>query len=221
MKNYKLYSFITGLFVASLLISNTLDSKIFMLGGLALPAGIILFPIVYLFGDILTEVYGYTASRKVIWTGFISLILMVVIYQIAGMLPSASFWAHQDAFDIILGNVPRIALASMTAYFVGEFCNSFVLAKMKVINEGKNMASRFVASTIVGEGVDTLVFVTIAFAGVMQNNELLQIILSAWAVKVAWEIIALPITLPIVKKIKKIESEDYFDIKTNFNPFHI
>lgn len=221
MKNYKLYSFITGLFVATLLISNTLDTKIFMLGSLALPAGIILFPLVYLFGDVLTEVYGYNASRKVIWTGFASLILMVIVYEIAGMLPSASFWTHQDAFDAILGNVPRIAIASMSAYFIGEFCNSFVLAKLKVITEGKSMASRFVASTIIGEGVDTLVFVLIAFIGVMPASALMEIILSAWAVKVGWEIIALPITLPIVRWMKKVEHEDYFDNNTNFNPFHI
>lgn len=221
MKNYKLYSFITGLFVASLLIANTLDSKIFTMWGLTLPAGIIIFPIVYLFGDILTEVYGYTASRKVIWTGFISLIFMVTTYEIAGMLPSASFWGHQEAFDIILGNAPRIAIASMTAYFIGEFCNSFVLAKLKVRTGGHGMGLRFVMSTIVGEGVDTIIFVLIAFTGIFPNSELLQVILSAWAVKVAWEVIALPLTLPIVQWLKKIEQEDYFDKHTNFNPFRI
>lgn len=221
MKNYKLYPIITGLFVATLLISNTIDSKIFMLGSLALPAAIIIFPLAYLFGDILTEVYGYAASRKVIWIGFASLIFMVVAYMVAGLLPSATFWPHQDAYDLILGKVPRIALASMVAYFVGEFCNSFILAKMKVQTNGKGMASRFVASTIVGEGVDTVIFVLIAFTGVFPNGELLQVILSAWAVKVAWEIIALPITLRVVKWIKRIEQEDYYDKNTNFNPFNV
>lgn len=221
MKNYKYYPFITGLFVASLLIANVLDNKISMIGGLALPAGIIIFPIVYLFGDIFTEVYGYKASRKVIWTGFTSLIFMVVMFKLAGMLPVAPFWPHQDAYDLILGNAPRIALASMIAYFVGEFCNSFVLAKMKVKTDGKGMGARFVASTIAGEGVDTIVFVLIAFAGLMNSNELIQIILSAWAIKVAWEIIALPITIRVVKWLKRVENEDYYDRDTDFNPFAV
>lgn len=221
MKNYRFYSIITGLFVATLLIANTLDSKIFMFGSLALPAGIIIFPLAYLFGDILTEVYGYAASRKVIWTGFASVILMVITYEIAGLLPTAPFWNHQDAFNIILGNAPRIALASIVAYFVGEFCNSFVLAKMKVISAGKGMATRFVLSTLVGEGVDTIVFVLIAFAGIMTGSALLQVIVSAWLVKVGWEIIALPLTIPVVRWLKKVESEDYYDTHTNFSPFKI
>ncbi len=219
MKNYKHLSTITGLFTATLLISNTLDNKVFMLGSLALPAGIILFPLAYLFGDVLTEVYGYAASRKVIWTGFASLILMVLAYEIARVLPAASFWNDQQAYNAILGRVPRIVAASMTAYFAGEFCNSYVLAKIKVKMKGKAMSVRFVLSTIVGEFVDTVVFVLIAFTGVFPPAELLSVTLSAWAVKVGWEIIALPVTLPLVKYLKRAESEDYYDIDTNFNPF--
>lgn len=219
MKNYKYLSIITGLFTASLLISNTLDTKIFLIGPLALPAGIILFPIAYLFGDILTEVYGYAASRKVIWTGFASLALMVLTYTLAGLLKPAPFWQHQNDFDVILGQVPRIALASITAYFLGEFSNSFVLAKMKVRSTGKRMGVRFVTSTIVGEFVDTAVFVLIAFTGAMGLQELVFVTLSAWAFKVAWEIAVLPVTLPFVKWLKRKENEDYFDANTDFNPF--
>jgi len=219
MKNYKYLGFITGLFSATLLISNTLDNKIFMLGSLALPAGIVLFPLAYLAGDVLTEVYGYAASRKVIWTGFACLLLMVLTYEIARLLPAAPFWPHQDAYVAILGRVPRIVAASITAYFAGEFCNSYVLAKMKVKMKGKAMSVRFVMSTIAGQFVDTVVFVLIAFTGVFAPTELLSLTLSAWAVKVGWEVLALPVTVTVVKALKKAENEDYYDTHTNFNPF--
>ncbi|MDB5259998.1 MAG: hypothetical protein JWN37_229 [Candidatus Nomurabacteria bacterium] len=221
MKNYKYFAVITGFFVATLLVTNTIESKIFLLWDLALPAGIIIFPLAYLFGDILTEVYGYAYSRKVIWTGFIAQIFMILTYKAAELLPAAPFWTNQDAFQLILGSVPRIALASMIAYFVGEFCNSYILAKMKVRTDGKGIATRFVASTIAGEGIDTIVFVLIAFTGIMSRSEMLQVILSAWGVKVVWEIIALPITIRIVKWLKKVENEDYYDNNTNFSPFKV
>lgn len=219
MRNYKYLGVITGLFSATLLISNTLDNKVFMLGSLALPAGIILFPLAYLFGDVLTEVYGYGASRKVIWTGFASLVLMVLTYEFARVLPPAPFWPHQEAYVAILGRVPRIVAASITAYFAGEFCNSFVLAKVKVKMKGKAMALRFVLSTLAGQLVDTVVFVAIAFTGVFPVAELVSLTLSAWAVKVGWEVLALPITVRVVKALKKAENEDYYDTDTNFNPF--
>jgi len=224
MGNYKYYSIITGLFTASLLISNTLDTKIFMLGSLALPAGILLFPIAYVFGDVLTEVYGYGAARKVIWTGFGALILMVLFYEMARQIPPAPFWDHQQSFENIFGKVPRIVLASITAYFLGEFTNSFIVAKMKLFAKVKGtvqMAFRFLVSTIFGQAVDTTVFVAIAFLGTMAIGDLALITLSGWAFKVAWEIIALPISIPLVKWLKKAENEDYYDKDTNFNPFKL
>lgn len=221
MKTYKYLSFITGIFTATLLISNTLDTKIFSLGPLNLPSGIILFPLAYIFGDVLTEVYGYAASRKVIWTGFISLLLMIFTYELARILPSAPFWPHQEAYENILGHIPRIVVASITAYFIGEFCNSYVLAKIKIRMKGKVMPFRFVASTVVGQAVDTTVFVLIAFAGTFSAGAMGSIILSGWAFKVAWEIIALPLTVGVVNYLKKAEKEDYFDVNTNFNPFHL
>jgi queuosine precursor transporter len=219
MKNYKYLSVITGLFTATLLISNTLDNKVFMLGSLDLPSGIILFPLAYLAADVLTEVYGFAASRKVIWTGFASLVLMVIAYQVGEMLPAAAFWKDQAAYVAILGRVPRIVTASIVAYFAGEFCNSYVLAKVKVKMKGKAMSVRFVLSTIVGQFVDTSVFVAIAFTGVFAPAELLSVTLSAWAVKVGWEILALPITLPVVRALKKAENVDFYDTHTDFNPF--
>ena len=221
MKNYKYYSIITGVFVAALLISNILDTKVFMFYGLALPAGIILFPIVYIFGDIFTEVYGYKASRKAIWTGFFSLLMAVVFFKIGEMIKPAPFWEHQEAFKSILGKVPRIAIASVTAYFLGEFTNSVILSKMKLKSKGKSMPLRFIVSTIFGEGVDTTVFVLIAFLGLMSFGDLVNVILSAWIFKVAWEVIALPISLPLVKWLKRVENEDHFDTDENYNPFKL
>jgi hypothetical protein len=212
---------ITGLFAACLVISNILDTKIFHFLSLDLPGGIVLFPIVYVFADILTEVYGYAHSRKVIWTGFGALLLMVCATVIVQYLPASNEWAFQNDFDNILGKVPRIVLASITAYFLGEFTNSFTLAKLKIFSSGKKMSIRFVASTIVGQFVDTTVFVLIAFTGLLPFPVLVSVALSGWVVKVAWEIIALPITLPIVKRLKKIENEDYYDRGTNFNPFKL
>jgi len=221
MKNYKYFSIITGLFTACLIISNILDNKFFQIGSADFPAGILLFPIVYVFGDIFTEVYGYAQSRKAIWTGFFSLIILIVSVELAAIVPPASFWKNQAAFESILGNVPRIAIASVISYFAGEFINSFTVAKLKVKQGGKLMAIRFVASTIVGEAVDTFCFILIAFAGIMETKEMVDVFLSAWIFKVLWEIIALPISLPLVKWLKKAENEDYYDLHTNFTPFKL
>lgn len=234
MRSYKYLSFITGIFTATLLISNTLDTKLFSLGTLnlpfgitwvlVLPSGIILFPLVYIFNDVLTEVYGYAASRKVIWTGLIGLLLMVVTYEVARILPpAASFSPRQEEFSKIFGHTPRIVLASITAYLTGEFCNSYVLAKIKVRMRGKAMSLRFVGSTVVGQAVDTTVFVVIAYWATPGNGtrQILGIILTGWVFKVAWEVVALPLTLRIVNYLKKAENEDHFDINTNFNPFHL
>jgi queuosine precursor transporter len=221
MKHYKFYSIITGLFTACLIISNILDTKLFTFYIFTLPAGIIIFPITYLFGDILTEVYGYANSRKVIWVGFISLLLLVITLQVVEILPAPGFWKNQASFEMILGKVPRIVIASITAYFIGEFVNSFTLAKMKVLNKGNRMSVRFIISTFVGQAVDTILFVLIAFSGTFSFKEILEITFSAWLFKVSWELVALPVTIPVVKWLKKVEQEDYFDIDTNFNPFSL
>lgn len=221
MKHYKYFSLITGIFAACLIISNILDTKFFQLWSLNFPAGIILFPIVYVFGDVFTEVYGYSQSRKAIWTGFISLILLVLSIEIAKRLPPASFWENQDAFVAILGKVPRIVVASITAYFAGEFTNSFIMAKLKLAQKGKGMPFRFVASTLAGQAVDTAVFVIIAFAGTLEILNLASVFLSAWLFKVTWEVVALPLSVPLVRWLKKVENEDYYDQDTNFNPFKL
>lgn len=219
MRSYRYLPIITGLFTTTLILSNTLDTKIFMLGSLELPAGIVVFPLAYLFADVLTEVYGYAASRTVIWTGFASLLLMVFTYELVRRLPAASFWTQQAAYDAILGQLPRIVAGSIIAYFAGEFCNSYVLAKIKVKMNGRIMPLRFVLSTVVGQFVDTTTFVAIAFTGVYPTTSLVSITISAWIVKVGWEVLALPITLPVVRSLKRTENEDYYDRDTNFNPF--
>lgn len=221
MKHYRYFSIITGVFSACLVVSNILDTKFFQIGETVFPAGIILFPVVYVFGDVFTEVYGYSQSRKAIWTGFFSLTILVVSLEVARRLPAASFWQNQAAFDTILGKVPRIVFASIFAYFAGEFVNSFILAKLKIRQEGKSMPIRFVASTVAGQAVDTFVFIVIAFIGSMAVSDMAQVFLSAWLFKVLWEVIALPLSIPLVKWLKKAESEDFYDKNTNFSPFKL
>jgi len=220
-RSYKYLDYITGIFVAVLLISNTASVKILNLGWFAFDGGTILFPLAYIFGDILTEVYGYKRSRRVIWTGFFCIILMAVIYAIVGALPSAEGWNLQESYAAILGIVPRIVLASIIAYFAGEFSNSYILAKMKIWMSGKHLWMRTIGSTIVGEGVDTALFVLIAFAGTMPTALLVAVIISNYIFKVGVEVLFTPITYKIVNFLKKKENEDYYDRNTNFNPFSL
>ena len=220
-ESFKYYSIISTLFVATIMISNTIATKLFSLGPLIFTGGVLIFPITYIFGDILTEVYGYSRSRKVIWTGFAALIFMSLIFWIVGLLPPAPTWPNQEAYVAILGLVPRIVLASIIGYWAGSFANSFVLAKMKLFTKGKHLWTRTIGSTIVGEGVDTVLFVSIAFYGVVSGGILVLAILSGYAFKVAYEIIATPITYKIVGFLKKAESTDYYDYNTKFTPFKL
>jgi queuosine precursor transporter len=210
---------LTGLFTATLLISNVLNCKIIRVGPLPFTGGLIIFPLAALFGDVLTEVYGYAESRKVIWTGLGSLVLFVVMIEICGVMPSDPLWGNQVAYDVILGGVPRIVAASLTAYFVGEFSNSYVLAKCKIRTHGSFMFLRFVVSTVVGQFIDTT-FVLVAFSGTMPARQMVMVAVTGWAIMVVWEIAALPLTLPFGAGFKRHEGVDYFDIGTNFNPLH-
>ncbi|HYI63604.1 MAG TPA: queuosine precursor transporter [Allosphingosinicella sp.] len=219
--NNKYLPSIAALFVASLIITNSIDQKLFAAGGLTLTVGIIIFPLAYVFGDVLTEVYGYATSRKVIWTGFAALLLMILIYSVARALPPSPAWTHEAEFDLIFGRVPRITIASMAAYWVGEFVNSFVVAKMKIASDGRRMGLRFILSTVLGQACDTVIFVGIAFVGILPWSVMPEVILSAWAVKVAWEIVALPLTLYIVRRLKRAEGIDVYDRSTDFNPFSL
>lgn len=221
LREFKLLPFVAGLFVAVLLISNVASTKILLLGPFTFDGGTILFPVSYIFGDILTEVYGYRRSRIVIWTGFLSLGLMVAIFTLVGMLPPAPGWENQEAFQAILGMTPRIALGSLAGYWAGEFSNSFTLAKMKIVTRGRWLWTRTIGSTLVGEAVDTLLFVTIAFAGELPSQLLMSVALSNYVFKVGVEVAFTPITYAVVAYLKQTEREDFYDYDTDFNPFAI
>jgi len=220
-RQYKYYDLILGLFVAVILISNVASSKILSLGPFTFDGGTILFPISYIFGDILTEVYGYKRSRRVIWTGFFAAFLMSAVFMIVGKLPPAADWPNQEAYDKILGLTPRIVIASLIAYFAGEFSNSYTLAKMKIFSKGKFLWTRTIGSTIAGEGVDTLLFVFIAFYGIFPGNLILAILISNYLFKVCFEAAFTPFTYMIVGFLKRKERCDVYDYDTDFNPFSI
>ncbi|MGU3360182.1 queuosine precursor transporter [Methylobacterium sp. M6A4_1b] len=212
---------IAGMFSGVLIVSLILAGKIVSLGGLTFSAAVIVFPLSYLFGDILTEVYGYASARRVVWAGFAAQIVWIVSYTIAAALPPAPFWPHQAAFEAVLGATPRLALAGMAAYLVGEFANAYVLAKLKLRFAGAHLAARLVASTVLGQALDTALFVTIAFAGTFAAPDLIRLGLGAWFLKVLWEIVALPLSPPLIRWLKRQEGEDADDRDTDFNPFRL
>ncbi len=220
-KNYKLISLISVYFVTILLISNIVSTKILDFWFFTFDGGTILFPLSYIIWDIITEVYGYKQSRKIIWTWFWALILMAITIIIVWALPWAKDRPFQTDYQNILGAAPRIILASFIAYFVGEFTNSYLLAKLKIWMKWKKLWVRTIWSTLVWEFFDTILFVSIAFYGLFGNDLLLSIIISNYFFKVWIEVIFTPFTYIIINKIKKIEWEDYYDYKTNFNPLKI
>lgn len=211
---------IAAIFITCLITANIIAVKLISIGGLILPAAIIIFPLSYIFGDILTEVYGFRAARKVIWLGFLCNLIVVLAIWIGGLLPAAPFWEEkQAAYNTILGHVPRVLLASFVAYLIGSFANSFVLAKMKIKTKGRWLWTRTIGSTIVGQGLDSAVFITIAFAG---TSDFVAIsIVHLWLVKTGYETVATPFTYAVVNYLKKKEGVDTYDYDTKFNPFRI
>ena len=230
-RSYKYFDFIMAAFVAVLLISNVVVVKVmrlgpFRLGPLTLGPWItdgatFLFPVSYIFGDILTEVYGYARSRRVIWAGFAAIALASLVYTLVGRMPPADDWPYQEAFTTILGQVPRFAVAGLIAFWAGEFCNSFVLARLKVLTNGRWLWTRTLGSTVVGQAVDTTIFVTIGFWGVLPPRGIVDLILFGFVFKVSYETVATPVTYAIVTWLKRAEHEDYYDVDTDFNPFHL
>ncbi len=218
-RSYRYYDIIMALFVAVLLISNVASTKIVLFWQFTFDGGTLLFPLSYIFGDILTEVYGYRRSRRVIWIGFFCAFLMSAVFMIVGVLPAAGDWPFQKDYENILGWTPRIVLASLIAFSAGEFTNSYIMAKMKIWTEGKNLWLRTIGSTLVGEGIDTILFVLIAFYGVLPTSLLITIFVSNYVFKCGIETAFTPITYQIVGFLKNKEGEDYFDHHTNFNPF--
>lgn len=212
---------LAAFFAVVLLVSNITSSKIVVLGPLTFDGGTLFFPLSYILGDVLTEVYGYKMTRRVIWIGFFLSLFAMLSIMLVGWMPSAPEWTAQESYDAILGLTPRIILASLCAYVVGEFMNSFLLAKMKVMTKGRHLWARLIGSSIFGEGLDTLIFVYIAFYGVFGGDLLWTIIVSNFIFKIGVEIVFTPVTYFVVGRLKKYEREDYYDYKTDFNPFKL
>lgn len=210
---------ITAIFVTCLITANIIAVKIISLGAIVLPAAIFVFPLSYIFGDILTEVYGYSWARRVIWLGFIGNLIFVFFVWVGQVLPPAPFWKAQAAYESILGYTPRLLAASFLGYLAGEFANSFVLAKMKILTKGRWLWSRTIGSTLIGQGFDTLIFITLAFAATPSFVPIM--IMYHWLAKTAIEAIATPFTYFVVNFLKRKEAVDTFDYETNFNPFAI
>jgi len=215
------YSFrfviVAAIFVSCLITANIIAIKVISAGPFIFPAAIVIFPISYIFGDILTEVYGYRLARKIIWLGFACNLLFVFFAWIGQILPPASFWEGQTAYKSILGNTPRLLAASFVGYLVGEFINSFVLAKMKILTKGRWLWSRTIGSTVAGQALDTSLFIIIAYFGT--SSFVPNMILFHWLAKVLIESAATPFTYLLVNSLKKRESIDTYDYRTKFNPF--
>lgn len=230
MKERRLYPVVAAVFVTVLVISNIIAVKIISAGSLALSVSVIVFPISYIFGDVLTEVYGYAKARRVIWTGFACNLLVVAVIWLSIKLPPAPFWTvapfngpdeAQRAYAAILGFAPRLLAASFIAYLVGEFLNSYIMAKLKIAMEGKFLWVRTISSTLVGELADTGIFLAVAFWGIISGEILATMIISQWLAKSAYEAAATPLTYLVVGYLKKAEGEDFYDRGTRFNPFSL
>jgi queuosine precursor transporter len=228
VKTYRYYDLILGAYVCIVLCANLIGPakvstvEVPLLGSITFMAGVLFFPISYLFGDILTEVYGYARDRRVVWSGFAALLFAAVMAEVIVHLPPADFWRHrQPALEEVFGNTPRIICASIMAFWCGSFVNSYVMAKMKIWSSGRWLWSRIIGSTLCGELVDSGLFYAVAFAGLWPTRELLAVATTQYLLKSGWEIIATPLTYRVVAFLKRAEQEDYYDRDTNFTPFSL
>ena len=214
------YDFVMAAFVAVLLLSNIIGAaKLSQVEGYVFGAGILFFPISYVLGDVLTEVYGYARARRVIWAGFGGLLFMAFMSWAVVSMPPAPGWAGQAAYEEVFGQVPRIVLASITAFWAGEFVNSYVLARMKIWTQGRMLWTRTIGSTVVGQGVDSLIFYPVAFLGIWSTEQVVTVMITNWGLKVAWEALLTPVTYAVVGALKRREGIDLFDEGTDFTPF--
>ena len=221
-RSYRYYDLIMAAFVTVLIGSNFIAApKRVTLGGLTFGAGVFFFPISYLFGDILTEVYGYARSRKVVWAGFGAIAFTSLVSWAVIHLPPSPSWPDQAAFEAVFANAPRVVLASMLGFFTGEFVNSFTLAKLKILTRGRFLWFRTIGSTVVGEAADSLIFYPVAFYGIWDNASLGAVMVMNYALKVAWEVVATPLTYGVVGYLKRAEGVDYYDVGTDFTPFSL
>jgi uncharacterized integral membrane protein (TIGR00697 family) len=216
-----LFVILVAVFITCLITANIIAVKLIVVFSLVLPAAIIIFPISYIIGDVLTEVYGFRQARRIIWLGFLCNLLVVLAIWVGQLLPPASLWEKQPAYEQILGYTPRLLFASFIAYLVGEFANSAVLAKMKIATKGRWLWTRTIGSTLVGQGLDSLVFITLAFADVIPLGALASAIATQWLFKSIYEVLATPLTYMMVNFLKRKEGLDAYDNDTCFNPFMI
>lgn len=208
-------------FAACLILSNILATKIMMIGPWSAPAGVLIFPLAYIINDVIAEVWGYQKARLIIWAGFGVNILAALFFTIAIAAPAAPFWQNQDAFATTLGSTPRIVAASLMAYLLGSFLNAYVMSRFKIMTHGKNFSLRAIASTLAGEGADSLIFITVAFAGIFPVSVMLTMILTQAMIKTIYEILVLPLTITIVNRVKKLEGIDTYDYNISYNPFRL
>lgn len=224
--DFKFFGVLAGIFVACLIIATVASAKILSIGPFNIPGGTLVFPIVFIFNDVFTETYGFARSRRIIWTGLACQALAAVTFLVVGALPPAPFWPHQEAYEAVLGFAPRVALAGLVAYFTGEFANSVVISKMKYWEKGERgikQGWRFVASTLVGEAVDSIVFMTVAFLGEIPPTDLLTTMLTLYVIKVIYEVVALPFSTRFANWLKAVEGVDHIDTPgvTSYNPFSV
>jgi queuosine precursor transporter len=219
LRDFRHYDICVHIFVVILLISNLIAAKIILVGPFKISGALLLFPLTYIFGDIFTEVYGYSGSRRAIWIGFFASSLLALLAKIIVVLPAAPEFLHQEAYAIVFDAVPRAILGSLAAFWAGEFANSYVMAKMKVFTQGRHLWARTVGSTVVGQAVDTAIVITIIFAGNASWGTIANLIASGYIAKVAYEALMTPFTYLVVNWLKKMEGVDVFDVKTDFNPF--
>ncbi|WP_397591137.1 queuosine precursor transporter [Sphingorhabdus sp.] len=223
-RQFRYYDFVMAAFVAILLLSNiigaakpaalTINGQQWIFG-----AGILFFPLGYVIGDVLTEVYGYARARRVIWAGFAALLFMAFMSWVVVALPPAPGWPGQAAYESVFGQVWRIVFASITAFWAGEFINSYVMARMKIWTGGKHLWSRTIGSTVIGQGIDSLIFYPLAFLGTWSNEQVISVMITNWLLKVGWEVVLTPVTYVVVAWLKRKEGVDIFDEGTNFSPF--
>jgi len=226
-RHFRYFDFVMAAFVTILLLSNVIGAgKVAMvdvpgIGPWPFGAGILFFPIGYVLGDILTEVYGYARARRCIWAGTAALLFMAFMSWVVVALPSAPAWTGQQAYEQVFGQVPRIVFASITAFWAGEFVNSYVLAKMKLMTGGRHLWARTIGSTIAGQGIDSLIFYPLAFLGAPNwtDRMVVEVLLTQWVLKVSWEVILTPATYAVVNFLKAREGVDVFDAHTDFTPF--
>jgi hypothetical protein len=219
LRHFKYLELLTHIFVVVLLVSNLIAAKITQIGPWEVSGAQCLFPLTYIFGDVFTEVYGYSASRRAIWIGFLASSLLSVLGLFAVWLPPAPDFHNQEAYATIFGAVPRAIAASLLAYWAGEFANSYTLAKLKLLTNGKYLWTRTVGSTVVGQAVDSIIVIVVLFAGTQPISVLLRLIVSGYLFKLVYEVIATPLTYKVVGFLKKAEGVDTFDRATDFNPF--